>query len=113
MDQSHITEEELHEALESYRCALDDALHELGTDADRDAVITRARKMLGDDEPDQQELVIALAESDHGEPVWNLEEEIIDDDESVVPVSDSSGGNEESDDDDDESVSTASTRSRE
>lgn len=114
MDQSHITEDELHEALDGYRCALEDALHELGGDAERDAIIARARKMFGDDEPDQQELIIALADSDHGDPVWNLEEEIIDDNESVVSSADSESSSSEeteSDDEDDEAVSTASTRS--
>ncbi|MBK0417436.1 hypothetical protein JD276_00080 [Leucobacter sp. CSA1] len=84
MDQSHITEDQLHEALEGYRWALTDALSELGLDTPREEIIARARKMFGDDEPDQQALIVALAEGENGDPVWNLEEEIVDDEESVA-----------------------------
>lgn len=83
MDLTHVTEEEQAEALDGYRWALTDALSELGSDATREAVISRARKMLGDDEPDQFELIAALSDSDSGDPVWTLEEEIIDDEETV------------------------------
>lgn len=84
MDQSHITKDELQAALDSYRWALGDALCELGADAARDDVIARARKMLGDDEPDHHALLVNLAESDNGDPIWNLEEEVVDDEESVT-----------------------------
>lgn len=79
MDQTHITEDELHAALESYRWALSDARTELGSDATRAEVIERGRKILGDDEPDHHALLLRLAESDSGDPIWNLEEEVVDD----------------------------------
>ncbi|UBH07274.1 hypothetical protein K8P10_002785 [Leucobacter sp. Psy1] len=79
MDQTHITEDELHAALDSYRWALADARTELGADASRADVIARGRKMLGDDEPDHHALLLRLAESDSGDPIWNLEEEVVDD----------------------------------
>ncbi|WP_416444780.1 hypothetical protein AB3K78_15630 [Leucobacter sp. HNU] len=79
MDQSHITDEELHAALESYRWALGDAQREAGDDAERDEIIAAARGMLRDDDPEQHDLIVALAESDSGDPVWNLEEELLDD----------------------------------
>lgn len=91
MDLTHITEDELSEALEGYRWALTDALRELGSEANREDVIARARKMFGDDEPDQLELIVELAEGDSGDPVWTLEEEIIDDEETV-PSGELSGG---------------------
>lgn len=83
MDLTHVTEEELTEALDGYRWALTDALSELGSEATRNEVVSRARAMLGEDEPDQLELIAALADSDSGDPVWTLEEEIIDDEETV------------------------------
>ena len=36
MDQSHVTDEELQEALDNYRWALSDAVSELGSSASRD-----------------------------------------------------------------------------
>lgn len=79
MDQTHITDDELHTALENYRWALGDAQREAGDDAERDEVIAAARSMLRDDDPEQHDLIVALAESDNGDPVWNLEEELLDD----------------------------------
>lgn len=83
MDLTHVTDEELNEALDGYRWALTDALSELGSDATRDEVISRARTMLGEDEPDQLELIAALSDGDSGDRVWSLEEEVIDDEETV------------------------------
>lgn len=84
MDQSHITEDEVREALDSYRPALADALGELGVDASREKIIARAREILAEEDPDQHALIATLAEGENGEPVWNLEEEIVDDEETVA-----------------------------
>lgn len=79
MDQSHITEDELRDALANYRWALGDALRELGTEAERAEVIARARVILAEEEPEQQALIVELADGDFGDPVWSLEEELLDD----------------------------------
>lgn len=84
MDQKHITEEVLQEALGNYRWSLTDALQEAGSDASREDVIVQAREILGEDDPDQRDLIEALANSENGDPVWSLEEEIIDDVETVA-----------------------------
>lgn len=80
MSSLHIPEEELHEALALYRDALEDALSEFDVDADREEVIAEARRILGDDEPEALELIVAAADDDtEGAPVWQLEEELVDD----------------------------------
>lgn len=85
MDQTHITDEDLREALDNYRWALSDALSEVGDDAPRDEIITHARKMLAEEDPEQHELIVELANSDSGDPVWSLEEEIVDDEAADIP----------------------------
>lgn len=99
MDQSHITEEEVHEALDGYRWALNDALSEAHGAGSREEVIAIARNILEEDDPDKHQLIVALAESDAGEPVWNLEEEIVDDEETVASGEDKDSSAETDDED--------------
>jgi hypothetical protein len=77
--QHHIPEEEVNDALSVYREALEDTITTFDVDADRDEVITEARRILGEDDPDLLEVIVNLDEGDGGDAVWQLEEEIVDD----------------------------------
>lgn len=79
MTQHHIPEEELNEALDLYRAAIEDALNGFDVDADRNKIIAEARRILGDDDPDALELIVEVDQSEGGDPVWQLEEELIED----------------------------------
>lgn len=94
MDHTRATEEEVREALDGYRWALNDALRDAGGNSTREAVIARARELLAEDNEDQHDIIVDLARGDFGDPVWSLEEEIVDDEETVP-----SGDTDDADDD--------------
>ena len=101
MSRSNFTEEEVEEALAEYRLALSDAVSDLGADVTREELISEARDLLADEDQDQHDIIVALAESDLGDPVWSLEEELIDNQE-VVPSGDYDDDEDDEDDIDDE-----------
>lgn len=78
MDQHHFTPEDIEDALSRYRVALHDAYDAAEEDTERDVIIAAAREELYEDDVDAHELVVTLAESEFGDPVWNLEEEVLD-----------------------------------
>ena len=79
MSHPHVPEEELDDAVALYRDALETALEEFDVDADRDTVIAAARRILGEDDPDALDTIVTVANSDYGDHVWHLEEELVDD----------------------------------
>lgn len=78
MDQHHFTEEQILDALSRYRAALHDAQDGAEEDTERDEIITAAREELYEDDIDAHALIVSLADGEHGDRVWNLEEEILD-----------------------------------
>lgn len=78
MDQNHFTEEQILDALSRYRTALHDAHDAAEEDTERDDIVAAAREELYEDDIDAHALVVALSDGEHGDRVWNLEEEILD-----------------------------------
>lgn len=79
MNQHHIPDEELNEALDLYKSAIEDALTVFSVDDDQDKIIAEARRILGEDDPDALEIIVEVDQSDAGDAVWQLEEELIED----------------------------------
>ena len=77
MVHAHIPEDQVEEALQLYRTALEDAVAEFDVEAQQEKVVAEARRLLGEDDPDALDVVVALSESGSGDSVWQLEEEIV------------------------------------
>ncbi|GAA3592989.1 hypothetical protein GCM10022198_16090 [Klugiella xanthotipulae] len=78
MTSLHFTSDEFDQAVALYRDALVDAKEAADTDSDRASVLDQARDNLYADDIDAHALIIALSDSDRGDRVWSLEEEILD-----------------------------------
>lgn len=78
MDQHHFTDESVADALSRYRTALHDAYDAAEEDTAREEIIAAARDELYEDDIDAHAIVVSLSESERGDRVWNLEEEVLD-----------------------------------
>ncbi|WP_167143853.1 hypothetical protein [Canibacter zhoujuaniae] len=76
---SRFSQAEINEVVEVYRTALEDAIADLGAKSARETVQAHARELVAEEDEQLADLLQQLDESDFGEPIWNLEEEILDD----------------------------------
>ncbi|MEB4615238.1 hypothetical protein [Leucobacter sp. M11] len=79
MEHTPYTEDELRDALDRYRTALEDAVEAGGADRDRAETLAAAREILDEDDVDAHRLITELAAGEYGDQVWRLEEELLDD----------------------------------
>ncbi|WP_166987753.1 hypothetical protein [Canibacter zhoujuaniae] len=93
---SRFSQAEINEVVEIYRTALEDAIADLGAKSARETVQAHARELVAEEDEQLADLLQQLDESDFGEPIWNLEEEILDDrldpDFDHIDLSDSADG---------------------